>query len=127
MNLPEAKVKELESWLLENELMDEGDYLEDTVRGDYYPIYIDQVRGHYYFTNQRIVFFSGILGSSNFSIKYSDIKAIKKSFIGPLLPFGVTITAFNAEKGKDKKYKLSLSSRKKWLELFSKKSGVTYQ
>lgn len=126
MKLSEAKVKELESWLLESGLIDEGDCLEDTVRGDYYPIPIDQVRGHYYFTNQRIVFYSGTLGTSTFSIKYTDIKAIKKSFVGPFLPFGVTLTAFNAEKGKDKKYKLSLQSRKKWLELFSRKSGVTY-
>lgn len=126
MKLPEAKVKELEQWLVENKLMDTGDYLEDTVKGDYYPIYINQVRGNYYFTNQRIVFYSGMFGTSTFSIKYSDIKAIKKSFIGPLMPFGITITAFDSGKGKDKKYKLSLQSRKKWLELFSSKSGVSY-
>lgn len=126
MNLPEAKVKELEQWLLESELMDDGDYLEDTVKGDYYPPFTGQVRGNYYFTNQRIVFFSGILGTSTFSIKYSDIKAIKKSFVGPFLPFGVTITAKDEKKGKDKKYKLSLLGRNKWLELFSSKSGVQY-
>lgn len=92
-------------------------------RGRLLSDFFDQVRGQYYFTHERVAFVSG-WGTNSFSIKYSAIKGIKKSFIGPFLPFGVTVTA-ETEDGKTKKYKFSLLGRAKWIDFLSNKSGIS--
>lgn len=117
------KIKGMETLLMEAQLMDPEDGIEEVTGGDYYPIFFDQVRGNYYFTHERVAFVSG-WGTNSFSIKYSAIKGIKKSFIGPFLPFGVTVTA-ETEDGKTKKYKFSLLGRAKWIDFLSNKSGVS--
>lgn len=126
MNLSEEKIKELEQTFKEMDFMGADDYIEESTKGDYYPSFSNQVRGRYYFTHERIIFAGGF-GVHNFSVKYSDICAIKKSFVGPFLPFGITITVKNNENDSTQKHKLSLLSRSKWLELISTKSGVAYQ
>lgn len=125
MALTEEEKLESEKFLREAKLIGEEDTIEEYTAGDYYP-FIGQVRGQYYFTNKRIVFVGGL---NNFSLEYSCIRGIKKSFVGPFLPFGVTVTAEVENKGKtkSKKYKLSLLKRNYWIELLEKKSGVSYQ
>lgn len=125
MSLTEEQRLEFEKGLREAGLMEEGDVIEEHTAGDYYPM-MQQTRGNYYFTRERLIFVSG-WGATTLSVKYSDIREIKKSFVGPFLPFGVTVIADNQEKGKTKKYKLSLMKRTFWMDLIAKKAGITYQ
>lgn len=119
--MSENKLKEIEEGLKKLNLMDESDIIEKDVAGDYWRIN-KQIRGHYYFTNERVVFMSG-WGLESFSFKYADIKEIKKSNISLFMPFGVTVTV-DDNSGKMKKYKLSLMKRDQWIELLTNKSGV---
>ena len=119
------KQEETEQWietLKILELWQEEDRIEELVRGDYYE-FMGQVRGSYIFTAHQMIFVSG-MGMTTFSARYKDICAIKKSFVGPFLPFGVTIAVKNPQSGKEKKYKMSILGRKKWIEYLSSKTGV---
>lgn len=122
MALSAKKLMEVESALKEGGLMDAADTIEEHTRGDYYSVG-QQVRGWYYFTKERVIFISG-WGVRSFSIKYTDILELKKSFVGLFFPFGITVTANDPENGKPNKYKFSLNSRKHWIELLVTKSGA---
>lgn len=126
MNLLPQKLEEMEKTLRENNLMNAEDSVEEVEKGDYYPSIFNQVRGYYYFTHEKIIFNSG-WGTHSFAVKYSDILSIEKSFVGPFMPFGVTLTVNEGENNSlaKAKYKLSLMSRGKWIDYISKKSGVT--
>lgn len=116
----ENDLREIENSLIKANLMEENDTIEKDVAGDYWS-FINQIRGHYYFTRERVIFVSG-WGVKSFSIKYSDIRAIKKSLIGLFMPFGVTVTA--DMDGQMKNYKFSLLNRNQWMEFLANKSGV---
>lgn len=119
------KQEETEQWietLKILELWQEEDRVEGLVRGIYYE-FMGQVGGSYIFTEQQITFVSR-MGTTTFSARYKDICAIKKSFVGPFLPFGVTIVVKNPQSGKEKKYKISILGRKKWIEYLSSKTGI---
>lgn len=121
MNLSEKDKKEWEELLMERELMNEGDSIVEYVKGDYYSF--GQNRGRYFFTNESLIFISG-LGGTVAVLPYRNIKEIKKCLVGPFIPTGVKVTVFDEEKGKNKKHKLSLLGRKKWMEYLSQQSGV---
>lgn len=126
MNLSPQKREELENTLRENGFMSAEDSIEETEKGDYYPSSMNQVRGSYYFTHEKIIFISG-WGTHSFAIKYTDILTIEKSFVGLFMPFGVTLTVNEGENGSlaRAKYKLSLLGRAKWIDYFSKKAGIS--
>ena len=122
MALTEEKKAKWEETLRELELLNEGETIEDHTAGDSWS-WTGQTRGNYFFTKDKLIFVSGF-GIDNFVIKYNDIKAIKKCFVGPFIPTGIKLTALN-EKGKEKKYKLSVMKRNNWIQLLETKSGVT--
>lgn len=122
MALTEEQRLEIEKTLKEVELMSADDVLEDCVKGDYYSM-MKQIRGQYYFTRERVVFMSG-WGLETFGINYTDIRDIKKSTVGPFMPFGVTVSAEDKESGKVKKYKFSLMKRAQWIDYLAKKAGI---
>lgn len=121
MNLSEKDKKEWEDLLREREVMKEGDAIVEYVKGDYYSL--GQNRGRYFFTNESLIFVGGF-GVTIAVLPYRNIKEIKKCFVGPFIPTGVRVTVFDEKKGKNKKHKLSLLGRKKWMEYLSKQSGV---
>ena len=121
MNLSEKDKKEWEDLLREREVMKEGDAIVEYVKGDYYSL--GQNRGRYFFTNESLIFVGGF-GVTIAVLPYRNIKEIKKCFVGPFIPTGVKVTVFDEKKGKNKKHKLSLLGRKKWMEYLSKQSGV---
>ena len=121
MALSEAQKQEWEKTLRELELISEEDALEEHTAGSYWWL-ASQTRGNFFFTKEKFIFISG-LGFDNYAIKYSDIRAIKKSVVGPFIP-AITVTAFVPEKGKEKRYKCSVWKRQKWIDLLCKKSGI---
>lgn len=123
MALNEQKKQEWEKTLKELELMEEGDVIESHTKGDYWKLG-SQTRGNFFFTRDKLVFVGGF-GLDNFSVKYSDMKAIKKCMINFFIPTGILVTADNQENGKTKKYKCSVLKRKDWMQVLSAKSGVS--
>ncbi len=121
MALTEEKKAKWEETLRELELLTDGETIEDHTAGDLWS-WTGQTRGNYFFTKDKLIFVSGF-GFENLVIKYNDIKAIKKCFVGPLIPTGIKVTALN-EKGKEKKHKLSVMKRNNWIQLLETKSGV---
>ena len=125
MALSEQKKNEWIKTLREIGLLSETETFEEHTPGDYW-VLASQTRGNLFFTADRIIFISG-WGFEQIVIPYSNIRAIKKCLIGPLIPFlpiGIKITALN-EKGKEKKYKFSVMKRNDWMKLISERSGVS--
>jgi len=78
---------------------------------------ISQVRGRYWFTNERIIFAGGF--GKRVEIEYYDIASVKKCCIGPLIrfmPTGILVTTKTGEK-----HFLSILGRGKVLELLASK------
>ena len=115
---------EMEKNLIENELIKEGDHIVHKEAGDYWEkllCFYTQVRGYYYCTGDCLVFVGGFGGTTNWSVRYSDIKKFEKCTVGPFIPTGIRITFYDEKKGKDRKYKMSVLGRSKWLEFLGKK------
>lgn len=121
MSVNAKEKNEWEKALREMELLKEGDSIVEIVKGDYYSL--GQNRGSYFFTNESLIFVSGF-GATTAVLPYRNVKEIKKCFVGPFIPTGVKVTVFDEKKGKDKKHKLSLLGRKKWMDYLSKQTGV---
>ena len=86
-----------------------------------------QTRGHFFFTDEKFIFTGGLLGVSNFAVKYSDIKELKLVNVGgliPIIPTGIKVTCLNPENGKTVKHKCSVMKRKEWMEYLRKKAGL---
>lgn len=80
-------------------------------------IQISQVRGRYWFTNERVIFAGGF--ATKVEIEYSEIASVKKCFIGPIIrfmPFGILVTTKTGEK-----HYFSILNRKKALEVLESK------
>lgn len=118
MNLSKEKIEEIENNLKEGKLIDEDDSVLVVEKGDYWEKFLFirmQTRGFYYFTKKSIVFIGGALGSTQFVVNYKNIKEIKKCNVALFIPTAIKITVFNEKKNKNKKYKLSLLKRDKWI------------
>ncbi len=79
------------------------------------------------FTDEKFIFTGGLLGVSNFAVKYSDIKELKLVNVGgliPIIPTGIKVTCLNPENGKTVKHKCSVMKRKEWMEYLRKKAGL---
>lgn len=123
MNLSEKDKKDWIDAMKNLELWDENDDIEEVVRGDYWTLWTS-TRGRYFFTRNKVIFISG-WGATTFTAPYTDISAIKKSIVMPFLPFGITLTVKDSKNGKDKKYKMSVNGRNKWIAFLEQKTGVT--
>lgn len=121
MSVNENNKNEWEKTLKEMDLLKEGDSIVEIVKGDYYSF--GQNRGSYFFTNEALIFVSGF-GVTSVVLPYRNVKEIKKCFVGPFIPTGIKVTVFDEKKGKNKKHKLSLLGRKKWMEYLSQKTKV---
>ena len=122
----EAKKQEIEQSLIERKLMEPGDTLEITEKGDYWEkflIFNSQTRGYYYFTKERLIFIGGVAGSTFFSIKYINIKSINKCNISLFIPTGIKLEVFDEKKNKIKKYRMSVLNRSKWIEVLNSKTN----
>ena len=114
----QEEMKEIEKNLKERKLIDNDDKLITTQKGDYWEkllFFNIQTRGFYYFTKKAIVFIGGAMGSTQFTVSYKNIQEIKKCNVAFFIPTGIKITVFNEKKNKNKKYKLSLLKRDKWI------------
>lgn len=103
-------------------LIDPDETILSHVLGDYWE-FILRYRGQYFFTSKRVIFRSMF---KNYSVRYDEMKDVKTCGVGtiPILPFGIKITYFDAEKNKDSARVLSLFPRKKWFELINNNRGV---
>lgn len=124
MSLTKEAQEKWEQTLKEVELLEDGEVIEEYVKGDYWETLGGQSRGQYIFTNRKVIFVSGF-GLKHVAIKYSDIKEIKKCMISMFIPTGIKLTAFDEKKGKNVKHKLSVMKRADWINFLSAKSGVS--
>lgn len=118
MNLLKEKVDEIEKNLKEGKLIDEDDSIIEVEKGDYWEKFLFfnmQTRGFYYFTKKAIVFIGGALGNTQFVVNYKNIKEIKKCNVAFFIPTAIKLTVYDEKKNKNKKYKLSLLKRDKWI------------
>ena len=100
----------------------ENETVELEMRSDYWPalfgvLQYSQIRGKYWFTNERIIFAGGF--TTRIDIEYYEIASVKKCFIGPIirfLPTGILVTTKSGEK-----HYLSIFGRNKVLELLQSK------
>lgn len=97
----------------------EGEEIIRDVKGDYWEgllgIVFFQNRGHFIFTNQRIVFAKSSLAGLLLmeSIDYKDIESINKCMVGPIIPFIPTGVRVKIKTGK--KFKFSLLKRQEFM------------
>lgn len=115
MKLSNDKKEKWEKTLKELELINADDVIEEHVQGDLWS-FMSQTRGNFFFTKEKFVFTGG-LGTSNFSVAYTDITSMKTCNVGgliPLIPTGIKVTFNNAE-GKNVTKKCSVMKRKNWI------------
>lgn len=124
MALKEKEKKKWEEGLKGLGLMDQDDEVEDAVMGNRLEM-MTWYKGNFIFTKERFVFRSGVAGISAFSIKYSDIRSISKCMVSGFIPMGIRVEAYNPEKDKVETYKCSVWKRNNWIDLLSRKSGVS--
>lgn len=102
--------------LTSTDLWDGSDELLANTSGDLWEMVILQTHGRYFFAKNKVIFISGY-GTNRFAIPYKDIVEIKKTFVGPFMPFGINVTYVDQATGKNCKKKFSLLSRDKWISL----------
>lgn len=125
MALKEKDKQKWEEALKKLELMEDNDEVEDAVMGNSRSM-MSWEQGDFIFTKERFIFSCrSLIPTSNFSIKYSDIRSISKCMANGFFPMGIKIEALNPEKNKVETYKCSVSKRDKWIGLLSEKSGVS--
>ena len=115
-----------EKSLREAELMSEDDHIIEHTKGDLWEM-MSQTRGNFFFTNEKFIFVGGLLGASNFAVKYSEIKELKLVNVGgliPVIPTGIMVICQDPENGKTVKHKCSIMKRKEWIEYLRGKAGL---
>lgn len=100
----------------------EGEVIEKEIQGDYWEnlfgiFLISQKRGHYGFTNERIVFKGGFVFEEE--IPFSEIESIAKCNVGGLIRFIPTGIKVVMKDGK--KHVLSVLKRNDVMEMIQKK------
>jgi len=106
-------MKDIENNLKIAGLMDNDDSLIATERGGYWKKTIlinSKVKGYYYFTEKAIIFIGGFASSTQWSIKFKDIKKIQKNSL-----FGAIIETED-ENNKIIKHKISMLKRNYWVD-----------
>ncbi|MDE7360051.1 MAG: hypothetical protein K2N39_11620 [Lachnospiraceae bacterium] len=93
MKLDVGAVGKWEKSLREAEYMSDDDHIIEHTKGDLWAM-MSQTRGNFFFTNEKFIFVGGLLGASNFAVKYSDIKELKLVNVGgliPIIPTGIMV------------------------------------
>lgn len=125
MGYTEQKKREFEASFRENGMMSDTDTIVDSTKGDLWEN-LSQIRGTYFFTQERLIFIGGLMGSSNFSAPYNKITELKLCNVGALirlLPTGIRVV-YTDENGKTAKKRLSVMKRKNWLAFLCEKTGI---
>ena len=118
---------EIEKTFKESNVIDKDDKLEIIDKGDYWEKFLcfySQVRGYYYYTSKKLIFIGGALASTKWIAPYENIKSIKKCNVALFMPTGIKLEVFDEEKGKLKKYKMSVLKRDKWVEYIKNKANL---
>ena len=124
MDLSTEEARMWVSKLTETGVMHEGEQIIEHVKGDFWE-FGAQVRGHYLFTEEAVVFVGGINGAAQWRVDYKSIQEVNKKNIKLIICTGIAIKYIN-EKGKLKKKVLSILKRNDWIEFISKRlSGNT--
>ena len=126
MKLKPDAVAKWEKSLREAGYMSADDHIIEHTKGDLWTM-MSQTRGNFFFTNEKFIFAGGLLGASDFAVKYSDIKEMKFVNVGgliPIIPTGIMVTCQNPENGKTEKHKCSVMKRKEWREYLRQKAGL---
>lgn len=126
MKLKPDAVTKWEATLREAEYLEADDHIVEHTKGDLWEM-MSQTSGNFFFTNEKFIFIGGLLGVSNFAVKYSDIKELKFRNVGgliPVIPTGLVVVTENPETGKRKSYKCSVMKRKEWAEYLRGKAGL---
>lgn len=112
--------------LVDAGLMEQSDSLVDFLQANYVERLVGKMgtwkQGWIYFTEERIIFPTGIL-NQDIVIPYKLIQQIGKCSQG-LFPMGITVTYKHPETGEVVTDKFSMSKRQKWIDFLSQKSGV---
>ena len=123
------KDRQIEKWqqvLIDSNLINTHDKVEDYIMANWasssFAIFATWRKGTLIFTEQKLVYMTAF-GVSQFSIDYTDIREVKKSFAG-ILPMGMTVSAYDKRTDKIKKYKFWLTGRGKWMKKIIEKSGI---
>ena len=127
MDYTPEKIADIEAGLRTLELISDGEHVTEAVKGDYWEkllCFYSQVRGEYYFTADKIMFAGGFAGSTNWAVKFKDIKKIEKCSVGLFMPFGVRMHFYDEKKDKVRSYKLSLLKRETWIDYLTQKAGL---
>lgn len=125
MGYTEQKKRELEASFREGGLISDTDTIQDSTKGDLWEFF-SQIRGTYFFTEERLVFIGGFGGMNNFSAPYNKITELKLCNVGALLrimPTGILVV-YTDENGKSVKKRCSVMKRKDWLAFLSKKTDI---
>ena len=126
MKLDLGTVGKWEKSLREAGYMSDEDHIIEHTKGDLWEM-MSQTRGNFFFTEEKFIFTGGLLGVSNFSVKYSEIKEMKLVNVGgllPLIPTGLMVICYDPEKGKNVKHRCSVMKRKEWMEFLRNKAGL---
>jgi len=126
MKLKPDAVAKWEKSLREAGYMSDDDHIIEHTKGDLW-VMMSQTRGNFFFTNEKFIFAGGLLGTSNFAVRYGDIKELKKVNVGgliPIIPTGILVTCRNLESGKTEKHKCSVMKRKEWMAYLRGKAGL---
>lgn len=122
----ETKVARWQKALTDGGFIKSGDQVEEVLPANWAEVSLGLLaswrKGTLIFTKEKLIFMTAF-GISQFSLDYSDIREIKKSFAG-FLPMAMTITAFDKKSDKTKKYKLWVTGRGKWIKKVVEKAGI---
>lgn len=124
MNYAPEKVAEFEEMLRTLELISADDHIVEIDKGDYWEkllCFYSQVRGTYYYTNEAVCFVGGFAGSTNWSVKYKDLRKVEKCQISLFMPFGVRLSFYDEDKDKIRKYKMSVLKRDRWIAFLTER------
>lgn len=124
MDYTPEKIAEFEQMLQTLELISPSDHIVEIDKGDYWEkilLFYSQVRGTYYYTNEAVCFVGGFAGTTNWAVKYKDIRQIDKCLIGLFMPFGVRLHFYDADKDKIRKYKMSVLKRDRWIKFLTER------
>ncbi len=122
-----AKIEKQKKKLVELGVIDPEDTLVDFVQASYMERLIGNTgkwkQGWVYFTEERLVVFTGVL-EENIIIPYKNISRLEKCSQG-LFPIGISITHRKIKNGKAVTDKISMMKRDKWLDFIAERAGIT--
>lgn len=122
-----AKVEKQKKKLVELGVIDLEDTLVDFVQASYVERRAGTLekwkQGWAYFTEDRLIIFTGLL-EENIIIPYKNISKLQKCSQS-FLPIGIIITHRGLKSSKKVTDKISMMKRDKWLDFMAERAGIT--